>query len=55
MVARKERALITHFYDCDRYSPAFSKTVAAANLIARRKVSTLVLVEKVTLLEKWKE
>ncbi|GAA6488180.1 DEAD/DEAH box helicase family protein [Gordonibacter urolithinfaciens] len=35
--------------------PAFGKTVAAANLIACRKVSTLVLVEKVTLLEQWKE
>ncbi len=35
--------------------PAFGKTVAAANLIARRKVSTLILVEKVTLLEQWKE
>lgn len=35
--------------------PAFGKTVAAASLIARRKVSTLILVEKVTLLEQWKE
>lgn len=35
--------------------PAFGKTVVAANLIARRKVSTLILVEKVTLLEQWKE
>ena len=35
--------------------PAFGKTAAAANLIARRKVSTLILVEKVTLLEQWKE
>lgn len=35
--------------------PAFDKTVAAADLIARRRVSTLILVEKVTLLEQWKE
>ena len=35
--------------------PAFGKTVVAANLIARRKVSTLILVEKVTLLEQWKD
>lgn len=35
--------------------PAFGKTVAAADLIARRKVNTLILVEKVTLLEQWKE
>lgn len=34
---------------------AFGKTVVAANLIARRKVSALILVEKVTLLEQWKE
>lgn len=35
--------------------PAFGKTVVAANLIACRKVSTLILVEKVTLLEQWRD
>ncbi|SJZ61489.1 Superfamily II DNA or RNA helicase [Pilibacter termitis] len=34
---------------------AFGKTVVGANYIAKRKVSTLVLVEKQTLVEQWHE
>ena len=34
---------------------AFGKTVAAAALIARRKVSTLVLVHRTELLRQWRE
>jgi superfamily II DNA or RNA helicase len=34
---------------------AFGKTVVAINLIAERKVNTLILVDKVSLLAQWKE
>jgi len=34
---------------------AFGKTVAAAAMIARRKVSTLILVHRTELLTQWKE
>lgn len=34
---------------------AFGKTVTAIKLIAERKVNTLILVDKIALLEQWKE
>ena len=34
---------------------AFGKTVVAIKLIAERKVNTLILVDKVSLLSQWKE
>ncbi|MBU0995352.1 MAG: DEAD/DEAH box helicase family protein [Proteobacteria bacterium] len=34
---------------------AFGKTVVAINLIAERKVNTLILVDKISLLSQWKE
>lgn len=34
---------------------AFGKTVVALNLIAERKVSTLIIVDKVSLISQWKE
>jgi len=40
---------------CPLRPPAFGKTVTAAALIARRKVSTLVLVHRTDLLRQWHE
>lgn len=36
-------------------TPAFGKTVVAIKLIAARKVNTLILVDKISLLSQWKE
>lgn len=49
------RALIKHETGVLCAPTAFGKTVAAAALIARRKVSTLVLVHRTDLMRQWQE
>lgn len=48
-------ALLKHDSGVLRAPTAFGKTVVAAAMIARRKVSTLVLVHRTDLLRQWKE
>ena len=47
--------LLTHDTGILSGSTAFGKTVVAIKLIAEKKVNTLILVDKIGLLEQWKE
>jgi superfamily II DNA or RNA helicase len=47
--------LLEHDYGILAATTGFGKTVAAASLIAKRKVNTLVLVHRTQLLDQWKE
>jgi len=52
---RSVRAVMKHDEGIICAATAFGKTVVAANLIARRKTSTLIIVHRRQLLDQWKE
>lgn len=53
--AESIEALLPHEYGILLAPPGFGKTFVAAAVMARRSVSTLVLVHKTTLLEQWRD